>query len=61
MTETLTANGFKLDTGGKRVVVDPICRIEGHLRIEVNLDSDVCARSGRCTGHQDSRECQPHS
>ena len=30
--------GFKLDNSGKRVVVDPVCRIEGHLRVEVNLD-----------------------
>ena len=25
--------GFKLDDSGKRVVVDPITRIEGHLRV----------------------------
>ena len=50
MTETLTANGFKLDTGGQRVVVDPICRIEGHLRIEVNLDSDNVIRNAVSTG-----------
>ena len=24
--------GFKLDNSGKRIVVDPITRIEGHLR-----------------------------
>jgi hydrogenase large subunit len=28
-----TPNGFQLDNSGKRVVVDPITRIEGHLRI----------------------------
>ena len=33
MTSTVTPNGFSLDTSGQRVVVDPICRIEGHLRI----------------------------
>jgi len=27
-----------LDNSGKRIVVDPITRIEGHLRIEVNVD-----------------------
>jgi hydrogenase large subunit len=32
--------GFKIDDSGTRIVVDPICRIEGHLRIEVNLDRD---------------------
>ncbi|WP_028348763.1 nickel-dependent hydrogenase large subunit [Bradyrhizobium murdochi] len=35
-----TPNGFKLDNSGKRIVVDPLTRVEGHLRVEVNLDSD---------------------
>ena len=35
-----TPNGFTLDTAGQRVVVDPVCRIEGHMRCEVNLDSN---------------------
>ncbi|WGR98185.1 MULTISPECIES: nickel-dependent hydrogenase large subunit [unclassified Bradyrhizobium] len=34
-----TTNKFKLDGAGKRIVVDPLTRIEGHLRVEVNLDS----------------------
>ena len=51
MTETVTANGFKLDTGGQRVVVDPICRIEGHLRIEVNVDDDNVIRNAVSTGN----------
>jgi hydrogenase large subunit len=51
MSETVTANGFNLDTGGKRVVVDPICRIEGHLRIEVNLDDDNVIRNAVSTGN----------
>jgi len=50
MTETVTANGFKLDTSGQRVVVDPICRIEGHLRIEVNVDDDNVIRNAVSTG-----------
>ena len=25
--------GFKLDDSGKRVVVDPVTRIEGHMRV----------------------------
>ena len=33
-----TPNGFDLDTSGKRIVVDPVTRIEGHLRIEVDVD-----------------------
>ncbi|HHH38541.1 MAG TPA: nickel-dependent hydrogenase large subunit [Sedimenticola sp.] len=51
MTKTVTPNGFALDTGGKRVVVDPICRIEGHLRIEVNLDQDNVIRNAVSTGN----------
>jgi hydrogenase large subunit len=50
MTETVTANGYKLDTSGKRVVVDPICRIEGHLRIEVNVDDNNVIRNAVSTG-----------
>jgi hydrogenase large subunit len=45
MVKTVTANGFELDTDGQRVVVDPICRIEGHLRIEVNLDDENVIRN----------------
>lgn len=33
-----TPNGFRLDNGGRRIVVDPVTRIEGHMRIEVNID-----------------------
>ena len=42
--------GFKLDNSGKRLVVDPICRIEGHLRVEVNLDSSNTIRNAVSTG-----------
>ncbi|OIP11633.1 MAG: hydrogenase [Betaproteobacteria bacterium CG2_30_68_42] len=42
--------GFKLDNTGKRVVVDPICRIEGHLRVEVNLDGQNVIRNAVSTG-----------
>ena len=40
MTVTKTPNGFTLDTAGQRVVVDPITRIEGHMRAEVNIDDN---------------------
>ncbi len=51
MTETVTPNGFKLDNRGQRVVVDPVCRIEGHLRIEVNLDDNNVIRNAVSTGN----------
>lgn len=38
MTKVKTPNGFELDNGGRRIVVDPVTRIEGHLRVEVNVD-----------------------
>ena len=42
--------GFKLDNSGKRVVVDPVTRIEGHMRVEVNLDSSNVIRNAVSTG-----------
>ncbi|MDR0587941.1 MAG: nickel-dependent hydrogenase large subunit [Burkholderiales bacterium] len=42
--------GFTLDNSGKRVVVDPITRIEGHLRIEVNVDDKNVIRNAVSTG-----------
>jgi hydrogenase large subunit len=45
-----TPNGFSLDNAGQRVVVDPVTRIEGHLRIEVNVDSNNVIRNAVSTG-----------
>ena len=42
--------GFKLDNSGKRIVVDPVTRIEGHMRVEVNLDADNVIRNAVSTG-----------
>ena len=47
---TINTQGFTLDNSGKRIVVDPICRIEGHLRIEVNVDKDNVIRNAVSTG-----------
>ena len=46
----IQTQGFTLDNGGKRIVVDPITRIEGHLRIEVNVDKDNVIRNAVSTG-----------
>ena len=51
MSETVTPNGFRLDDSGQRVVVDPICRIEGHLRIEVNVDDNNVIQNAVSTGN----------
>lgn len=45
-----TPNGFKLDNAGRRIVVDPVTRIEGHMRVEVNVDSDNVIRNAVSTG-----------
>jgi hydrogenase large subunit len=45
-----TPNGFSLDSSGKRVVVDPVTRIEGHMRCEVNLDENNVIRNAVSTG-----------
>ncbi|MCW2314512.1 hydrogenase large subunit [Rhodoblastus acidophilus] len=45
-----TPNGFTLDTSGKRIVVDPVTRIEGHMRVEVNVDSQNVIRNAVSTG-----------
>jgi hydrogenase large subunit len=50
MPTITTPNGFTLDRSGKRVVVDPVTRIEGHMRCEVNVDDDNIIRNAVSTG-----------
>ena len=50
MTTINTPNGFSLDNSGRRVVVDPVTRIEGHMRCEVNLDENNMIRNAVSTG-----------
>ncbi len=45
-----TPNGFNLDDSGTRVVVDPVTRIEGHMRCEVNVDAQNIIRNAVSTG-----------
>ncbi|MBL8790274.1 MAG: nickel-dependent hydrogenase large subunit [Rhizobiales bacterium] len=45
-----TPNGFTLDTSGKRVVVDPVTRIEGHMRCEVNVNDQNIITNAVSTG-----------
>jgi len=42
--------GFNLDNSGKRIVVDPITRIEGHLRIEANVNNQNVITNAVSTG-----------
>jgi len=50
MTVRNTPNGFHLDDAGRRVVVDPVTRIEGHMRCEVNIDNDNIIRNAVSSG-----------
>ncbi len=50
MATVQTPNGFTLDNSGKRVVVDPVTRIEGHMRCEVNLDENNMITNAVSTG-----------
>ncbi len=45
-----TPNGYSLDNSGQRVVIDPVTRIEGHMRVEVNLDENNIIRNAVSTG-----------
>ncbi|MCI4663050.1 MAG: nickel-dependent hydrogenase large subunit [Neomegalonema sp.] len=50
MSSIVTPNGYTLDDSGKRVVVDPVTRIEGHMRCEVNVDENNIIRNAVSTG-----------
>lgn len=45
-----TPNGYTLDNSGQRVVIDPVTRIEGHMRCEVNIDANNIIRNAVSTG-----------
>lgn len=45
-----TPTGFKMDDSGQRIVVDPVTRIEGHMRCEVNVDHENIIRNAVSTG-----------
>ena len=42
--------GFKLNDTGRRIVVDPVTRIEGHMRCEVNIDKNNIITNAVSTG-----------
>ncbi len=50
MSIKTTPNGYTLDDSGQRVVVDPVTRIEGHMRCEVNIDDENIIRNAVSTG-----------
>ncbi|BBL70179.1 nickel-dependent hydrogenase large subunit [Methylogaea oryzae] len=50
MTVIQTPNGYTLNDEGTRIVVDPVTRIEGHLRCEVNIDENNVIRNAVSSG-----------
>lgn len=49
MAYEYTTEGYTVTNAGRRIVVDPITRIEGHLRCEVNLnDENVITNAVSC-------------
>ncbi len=50
MTVRNTPNGFHLNDAGRRIIVDPVTRIEGHMRCEVNIDEDNIIRNAISSG-----------
>jgi hydrogenase large subunit len=50
MATIQTPNGYALDNSGKRIVVDPVTRIEGHMRCEVNVGDDNVIKNAVSTG-----------
>jgi hydrogenase large subunit len=45
-----SADSLRPDASGRRVVIDPITRIEGHLRIEINVDDHNVIRNAVSVG-----------
>ncbi|SEI40209.1 hydrogenase large subunit [Azotobacter beijerinckii] len=43
-------NASQLDKSGRRIVVDPVTRIEGHMRCEVNVDANNVITNAVSTG-----------
>lgn len=50
MSYPYQTQGFTLDNSGRRIVVDPVTRIEGHMRCEVNIDSNNVITNAVSTG-----------
>lgn len=46
MSTQYETQGYTINNAGRRLVVDPITRIEGHMRCEVNInDQNVITNS----------------
>ena len=53
MSTQYETQGYTINNAGRRLVVDPITRIEGHMRCEVNINE--CEHQCRLLRHHVSR------
>lgn len=52
MSTQYETQGYTINNAGRRLVVDPITRIEGHMRCEVNInDQNVITNAVSCGRH----------
>ena len=54
----IETQGFKLDNSGKRIVVDPVTRIEGHLRIETRATPGPSSSASAACAPARTRWCR---
>lgn len=50
MSNQYQTQGYTVNDAGRRLIVDPITRIEGHMRCEVNIDSNNVITNAVSTG-----------
>ena len=56
MSTQYETQGYTINNAGRRLVVDPITRIEGHMRCEVNInDQNVITNSVSRAGDHPAR------
>ncbi|XNM58802.1 nickel-dependent hydrogenase large subunit [Escherichia coli] len=51
MSTQYETQGYTINNAGRRLVVDPITRIEGHMRCEVKINDERCDHQCRLLRH----------
>lgn len=55
MSTQYETQGYTINNAGRRLVVDPITRIEGHMRCEVNINDQNVITNAVSLRHHVSR------
>ncbi|EII5754010.1 hypothetical protein LHP32_000801 [Salmonella enterica] len=55
MSNQYQTQGYTVNDAGRRLIVDPITRIEGHMRCEVNIDEQNGAPQPGAVDHHPHR------